>query len=139
MRRLSLTRSARFPQSAQLRLSGQRFCWIPATDTDIISAQHFWTGGGGRPMRGWDERSDALFSYVSCEARVPKDHPLRPIQRIVDKALAAAGRNRTVTVVPAPPCDRRRGDDRAFHKAGSRWLVCTVIIQRNVTPLSGWR
>jgi transposase len=40
-------------------------------------------------MRGWDERSDALFSYVSCEARVPKDHPLRPIERIVDEALAA--------------------------------------------------
>jgi hypothetical protein len=23
----------------------QRFFWIPATDTDIISTQHFWTGG----------------------------------------------------------------------------------------------
>ena len=23
----------------------QRFYWIPATDTDIISAQPFWTGG----------------------------------------------------------------------------------------------
>src|SRR5437588_12115118 len=43
----------------------------------------------GRPMRGWDVRSDALFSYVSCEARVPKDHPLRAIRRIVDEALAA--------------------------------------------------
>ena len=40
-------------------------------------------------MRGWDVKSDALFSYVSCEARVPKDHPLRPIRQIVDKALAA--------------------------------------------------
>ena len=40
-------------------------------------------------MRGWDARSDALFSYVSCEARVPKDHPLRPIRQIVDEALAA--------------------------------------------------
>ena len=40
-------------------------------------------------MRGWDVRSDALFSYVSCEARVPKDHPLRPIRQIVDNALAA--------------------------------------------------
>ena len=40
-------------------------------------------------MRGWDERSDALFSYVSCEARVPKDHPLRPIRQIVDEALEA--------------------------------------------------
>jgi len=40
-------------------------------------------------MRGWDARSDALFSYVSCEARVPKGHPLRPIRQIVDEALAA--------------------------------------------------
>ena len=40
-------------------------------------------------MRGWDAKSDALFSYVSCEARVPKDHPLLPIRRIVDEALAA--------------------------------------------------
>jgi transposase len=40
-------------------------------------------------MRGWDVRSEALFSYVSCEARVPKDHPLRPIRRIVDEALEA--------------------------------------------------
>jgi hypothetical protein len=31
-------------------------------------------------MRGWDARSEALFSYLSCEARVPKDHPLRPIR-----------------------------------------------------------
>ena len=40
-------------------------------------------------MRGWDAKSEALFSYVSCEARVPKDHPLLPIRRIVDEALAA--------------------------------------------------
>ena len=40
-------------------------------------------------MRGWDARSDALFSYVSCEARVPKDHPLRAIRQIVDEALGA--------------------------------------------------
>jgi len=26
-------------------LSDNDFFWIPATDTDIISAQHFWTGG----------------------------------------------------------------------------------------------
>ena len=40
-------------------------------------------------MRGWDARSEVLFSYVNCEARVPKDHPLRAILRIVDEALAA--------------------------------------------------
>jgi len=40
-------------------------------------------------MRGWDVRSDVLFSYMNCEARVPKDHPLRPIRQMVDTALAA--------------------------------------------------
>jgi len=38
-------------------------------------------------VRGSDEKSDALFSYVSCEARVPEDHPLRAIRMIVDEAL----------------------------------------------------
>src|SRR5437016_8858639 len=40
-------------------------------------------------MRGGDVRSEALFGYLSCEARVPLDHPLRPIQKIVDEALGA--------------------------------------------------
>lgn len=38
-------------------------------------------------MRGSDERSEGLFSYVSCEARVPDGHPLRPIRAITDEAL----------------------------------------------------
>jgi transposase len=38
-------------------------------------------------MRGSDDRSEGLFSYVSCEARVPADHPLRPIRALVDEAL----------------------------------------------------
>jgi transposase len=38
-------------------------------------------------MRGADERSDSMFSYVSLEARVPPDHPLRAIRRITDRAL----------------------------------------------------
>jgi transposase len=38
-------------------------------------------------MRGGDVRTENLFSYLSCEARVPKDHPLRPIRTIVDQAL----------------------------------------------------
>jgi transposase len=41
-----------------------------------------------RAMRGGDVRADGLFSYVSCEARVPSDHPLRRILSIVDRALA---------------------------------------------------
>jgi transposase len=38
-------------------------------------------------MRGEDQDSGALFSYVSCEARVPSDHPLRAIRAVVDEAL----------------------------------------------------
>jgi transposase len=40
-------------------------------------------------MRGDDIRTESLFSYLSCEARVPQDHPLRPIRTIVDQALTA--------------------------------------------------
>jgi transposase len=38
-------------------------------------------------MRGSDERTGALFSYVDLEARVRADHPLRPIRWIVNAAL----------------------------------------------------
>ena len=40
-------------------------------------------------MRGGDAKTEALFSCVSCEARVPLDHPLRPIGKIVDDVLGA--------------------------------------------------
>ena len=39
-------------------------------------------------MRGTDERSGQLFSYVDLEARVRGDHPLRAIRVIVNDALA---------------------------------------------------
>src|SRR4026207_2312388 len=42
-------------------------------------------------MRGSDRRSDGMFSYVSCEQRVPTDHPLRAILPIVAAGLAALG------------------------------------------------
>ena len=38
-------------------------------------------------MRGHDERSDFLFSYVAPEHRVPKDHPLRTVRQLADAAL----------------------------------------------------
>jgi len=40
-------------------------------------------------MRGGDRNTGALFSYVSCEERVAKDHPLRAIREITNAALAA--------------------------------------------------
>jgi transposase len=38
-------------------------------------------------MRGSDVRTEELFSYVSCEARVPATHPLRSIRAMVDEVL----------------------------------------------------
>jgi transposase len=38
-------------------------------------------------MRGSDQQSGSLFSYVDLEARVRADHPLRPIRSIVNAAL----------------------------------------------------
>ena len=40
-------------------------------------------------MRGLDIQQDHLFSTVSPEQRVPKDHPLRSIRQMVDEALEA--------------------------------------------------
>jgi transposase len=40
-------------------------------------------------MRGPDERSGELFSYVDLEQRVRADHPLRAIRELTDSALAA--------------------------------------------------
>jgi transposase len=38
-------------------------------------------------MRGDDIQQESMFSYLSPEARVPQDHPLRPIKRMVNQAL----------------------------------------------------
>jgi len=38
-------------------------------------------------MRGSDNQSGSMFSYVDLEARVPAKHPLRVIKQIVDDAL----------------------------------------------------
>lgn len=39
-------------------------------------------------MRGYDSQSEALFTYVTPESYVPKDHPLRAIRKMADQALA---------------------------------------------------
>lgn len=39
-------------------------------------------------MRGFDSNTEALFTYVTPESFVPKDHPLRAIRKMADEALA---------------------------------------------------
>ena len=51
-------------------------------------------------MRGGDERSGELFSYVDLEARVRADHPLRAIRAIVNEALSALERDFAVLYAP---------------------------------------
>jgi hypothetical protein len=38
-------------------------------------------------MRGEDQSTGKMFSYVSAERRIPADHPLRPMRALVDEAL----------------------------------------------------
>ncbi len=40
-------------------------------------------------MRGADYRTEGLFSYLSCEERVPTGHPLRAIHPLVEVALSS--------------------------------------------------
>jgi transposase len=42
-------------------------------------------------MRGADHQQSGMFSYISAEERVPKDHPLRAIREMVDAALRNMG------------------------------------------------
>ena len=44
---------------------------------------------GGINVRGTDQRSGELFSYVDLERRVWPNHPLRAIRAVVNEALAA--------------------------------------------------
>jgi transposase len=43
-------------------------------------------------MRGQDDGSEGLFSYVRLEERIPADHPLRPVKALADEALGALSR-----------------------------------------------
>ncbi len=38
-------------------------------------------------MRGDDDQQEGMFSYISPEKRVPADHPLRPLRKVVDEIL----------------------------------------------------
>ena len=42
-------------------------------------------------MRGMDHQQSTMFSYISAERRVPKDHALRAVRVMVDAALSELG------------------------------------------------
>ena len=59
-------------------------------------------------MRGQDEQTSHIFSYVSPEQRVPADHPRRAMRALTDEALRSmsrrfAGRSATTGRPSSPP------------------------------------
>ena len=57
---------------------------------------------GSMPMRGDDPRNDSMFSYVTPEARVRPDHPLRPIRQLVALAGLSARFDRLYATTGRP-------------------------------------
>ena len=51
-------------------------------------------------MRGSDERSGSLFSYVDLETRVPKGHPLRAIRALANAALSELSKDFAALYAP---------------------------------------
>ena len=80
-------------------------------------------------MRGQDEQTSHMFSYVSPEQRVPADHPLRAMRALTDEALRSmsrrfAGLYATTGRPSIPPEQLLRGhcqvaDERAFFSLGA--------------------
>ena len=67
-------------------------------------------------MRGSDVRMGELFSYVDIEDRVPGNHPLRLIRRIVNDVLARS-------TVSLGSCTRPK-DDLRLHPSGCCGRFC---------------
>jgi hypothetical protein len=57
-------------------------------------------------VRGQDRGSETMFSYVSAEQRVPKEHPLRAIRALVDDVFRDMSREfveqRVAEALPLP-------------------------------------
>jgi len=70
-------------------------------------------------MRGSDERTGSLFSFVDLQDRVPAKHPLRKIRQIVNEALATLdGEFSKLYARRRPTLDRARETASRFAPAG---------------------
>ena len=56
-------------------------------------------------MRGTDQQQNHVFSYISPEQRVRKDHPLRPVRTMVDEILTAFAAVQQVVRESGPAID----------------------------------
>lgn len=74
-------------------------------------------------MRGGDDRTDELFSYVDLEARVRRDHPLRAIPTVVNDGLSALEREFAALSI------RRLGDRLSRQKSCCGLSCCGSFIR----------
>ena len=89
-------------------------------------------------MRGGDEQTGALFSSVSCEARVPPDHPLRLIRAVVDEALDVLSPEIVGLSMDAPVWDAStfsKNRDRLLDGDVARRLLSAVMAQPRIKAL----
>ena len=85
-------------------------------------------------MRGDDRQATKLFSYISLEERVPKNHPLRDIRRMVDMALEDLGRRYCAAMVDVDHF--KRFNDKHGHEVGDQVLK---MVARCLSRVPGGR
>lgn len=68
-------------------------------------------------MRGHPNRQPNLFVKINPEELVPADHPLRPIKRMADEALAAMSRTFAAANASAERGGRPSIPPERLHKA----------------------
>ncbi len=98
-------------------------------------------------LRGDDEQTGHMFSYLSPEQRVPADHPLRAIRSLTDAALRTMSRRfARLYAKTGPPVDSARAvaartagllSDEHFTVDGTQleaWASLKSFQRRNATP-----
>ena len=69
-----------------------KFIWQAAERPRAQGSIEWYTVDRGNEMRGTDRSQSTMFSYVSPEARIPADHPLRATREMTNRALARMDR-----------------------------------------------
>jgi hypothetical protein len=100
-------------------------------------------------MRGDDQQlQTGMFSYVALEDRIPADHPLRGVRKLVDVVLAGMSRDfdglyaqgGRPSIAPERCCERRYWCTAYIVVGSSSFLplanACTFMA--TTSPLYGW-